>query len=57
VLIIGFVTHWISQRTFDSASAIWNWLPSPAQAIVILSVAFGLYYMSSANAQFIYGNF
>jgi len=57
VLIIGFLTHWISQRTFDSASMIWNWLPSPAQAIVIVSVAFGLYYVSSANAQFIYGNF
>jgi D-alanyl-lipoteichoic acid acyltransferase DltB (MBOAT superfamily) len=57
VLIIGFLTHWISQRTFDSASTIWNWLPSPAQAIVIVSVAFGLYYVSSANAQFIYGNF
>jgi len=57
VLIVGFLTHWISQRTFDSASTIWNWLPSPAQAIVIVSVAFGLYYVSSANAQFIYGNF
>jgi D-alanyl-lipoteichoic acid acyltransferase DltB (MBOAT superfamily) len=57
VLIAGFATHWISQRTFDSASAMWNWLPSPAQAVVILSVAFGLYYISSANVQFIYGNF
>jgi D-alanyl-lipoteichoic acid acyltransferase DltB (MBOAT superfamily) len=57
VLIVGFLTHWISQHTFDSASTIWNWLPSPAQAIVIVSVAFGLYYVSSANAQFIYGNF
>ena len=57
VLIVGFLTHSIPQRWFDSASAIWNWLPSPAQAIVILSVAFGLYYVASANVQFIYGSF
>jgi D-alanyl-lipoteichoic acid acyltransferase DltB (MBOAT superfamily) len=57
VLVIGFLTHLIPRRVFDSASAIWTWLPSPAQAVVILSVAFGLYYVSSANVQFIYGNF
>ena len=57
VLIVGFLTHWIPQRLFDSTSAIWNRLPSPAQAILILSVAFGLYYIASANVQFIYGNF
>lgn len=57
VLAVGFLTHWLPGRVFDSASACWNWLPSPAQALVILSVAFGLYYVSSANVQFIYGNF
>jgi D-alanyl-lipoteichoic acid acyltransferase DltB (MBOAT superfamily) len=57
VLLFGFVTHWLPQRVFDSASAMWNWLPSPAQAIVILTVAFGVYYISSTNVQFIYGNF
>jgi D-alanyl-lipoteichoic acid acyltransferase DltB (MBOAT superfamily) len=57
VLVFGFLTHWIPQRLFDSASAMWIWLPSPAQAVVILSVALGLYYISSANVQFIYGNF
>ena len=57
VLVFGFLLHWIPQRVFDSASVIWIWLPSPAQAVVILGVAFGLYYLSSANVQFIYGNF
>jgi len=57
VLVFGFLLQWIPQRVFDSASVIWNWLPSPAQAVVILGVAFGLYYISSANVQFIYGNF
>ena len=57
VLAFGFLLQWIPQRVFDSASVIWNWLPSPAQAVVILGVAFGLYYISSANVQFIYGNF
>ena len=57
VLAIGFLAHWLPKRAFESVSTTWNWLPSPAQALVILSVAFGLYYLSSANVQFIYGNF
>jgi len=32
-------------------------LPSPAQAVVVLSIALGLYYVSGAEVQFIYGNF
>jgi hypothetical protein len=35
----------------------WNWLPSPAQAAVIIGVAAGLYYVAGTNVQFIYGNF
>ena len=57
VMAFGFLTHWIPERAFDSVSARWNWLPSPAQAVMILSLAFALYYISSANIQFIYGNF
>jgi D-alanyl-lipoteichoic acid acyltransferase DltB (MBOAT superfamily) len=57
VIAVGFLTHWLPRRAFDSISATWNWLPSPAQAILILSVALGLYYVSSTNVQFIYGNF
>ena len=57
VMAFGFLTHWIPKRAFDSVSALWNWLPSPAQAVMILSLAFALYYISSANIQFIYGNF
>jgi alginate O-acetyltransferase complex protein AlgI len=57
VLTLGYLSHWIPRRVFDKVSASWNWLPAPAQAIVILGVAFGLYYVSSANVQFIYGNF
>ena len=29
----------------------------PAQAVVVLSIALGLYYVSGAEVQFIYGNF
>jgi len=57
VLSVGFAAHWFPRRALDSVSNWWNWLPSPAQAAVILSVALGLYYVSSANVQFIYGNF
>jgi hypothetical protein len=35
----------------------WAWLPAPVQAVLILSTAVGLYYLSSAEVQFIYGNF
>jgi D-alanyl-lipoteichoic acid acyltransferase DltB (MBOAT superfamily) len=57
ILVLGYLSHWIPRRVFDKVSEGWNWLPSPAQAVVILGVAFGLYYVSSTNVQFIYGNF
>ena len=34
-----------------------TWLPSPVQALAILSIALGVFYFSGAEAQFIYGNF
>jgi alginate O-acetyltransferase complex protein AlgI len=57
VLVLGYLAHWIPRPTFDKVSDGWNWLPSPAQAALILGVALGLYYVSSTNVQFIYGNF
>jgi len=57
VLGLGYVAHWVPRPALDKIYAGWNWLPSPAQAAVILAVAFGLYYVSSTNVQFIYGNF
>lgn len=57
LLVIGFVSHWIPNRLIITIRDGWSWLPSPAQAAVILSIAFGLYYVSGAEVQFIYGNF
>jgi alginate O-acetyltransferase complex protein AlgI len=57
VLTIGFLAHWVPRSAFDKLCTGWNWLPSPAQAVVILAVALGLYFISSTNVQFIYGNF
>lgn len=57
VLALGYVAHWVPRSALEKIYSGWNWLPSPAQAIVILSVALGLYFVSSSNVQFIYGNF
>ncbi|HYX31104.1 MAG TPA: MBOAT family protein [Pyrinomonadaceae bacterium] len=57
VLLLGYVVHWLPRRAFDSIFTLWHWLPSPAQAVVIVTIALGLYYVSSTNVQFIYGNF
>ncbi len=56
-LVIGYLAHWIPNGLFERVCKGWDWLPSPAQAAVILVVAVGLYYVSSSNVQFIYGNF
>jgi hypothetical protein len=53
----GYLSHWAPTKLVATVREGWGWLPSPAQAIVILSVAFGLYYVSGAQVQFIYGNF
>jgi D-alanyl-lipoteichoic acid acyltransferase DltB (MBOAT superfamily) len=57
VLVGGYLSHWIPQNALEKVRDGWDWLPSPAQAALILSVAYGLYYLSSAEVQFIYGNF
>jgi D-alanyl-lipoteichoic acid acyltransferase DltB (MBOAT superfamily) len=57
VLVLGYLSHWIPKGAFEKASDGWAWLPSPVQAGLILSIAYGLYYLSSAEVQFIYGNF
>ena len=57
LLFVGFASHWIPTKALNSIRSGWSWLPSPAQAVVVLSVALGLYYVSDAEVQFIYGNF
>jgi D-alanyl-lipoteichoic acid acyltransferase DltB (MBOAT superfamily) len=57
VLILSYLAHWFPKDALDKVRGGFAWLPSPVQAAVILSVAFGLYYVSGSEAQFIYGNF
>jgi alginate O-acetyltransferase complex protein AlgI len=57
VLLLGYLSHWFPRDALDKIRVGWTWLPAPAQAVLILSVAVGLYYLSSAEVQFIYGNF
>ena len=57
VLIVGYLSHWVPDDALAKVRDGWAWLPSPVQAALVLSVAYGLYYLSSAEVQFIYGNF
>jgi alginate O-acetyltransferase complex protein AlgI len=57
LMLVGFASHWIPEKALNAIRDGWGWLPSPAQAVVVLSVALGLYYVSGAEVQFIYGNF
>jgi D-alanyl-lipoteichoic acid acyltransferase DltB (MBOAT superfamily) len=57
LLILGFASHFIPIRATTRLREAWGWLPAPAQAVVVLSIAFCLYYVSGAEVQFIYGNF
>jgi len=57
VMLIGYLSHWVPQGALSKVRDGWAWLPSPVQAALFLSVAYGLYYLSSSEVQFIYGNF
>ena len=57
VLLLSYLAHWFPKNALDSVRGGFTWLPSPVQAALILSIAFGLYYMSGTEVQFIYGNF
>lgn len=57
VLVLALLTHWLPSRAFAAIRQGWGWLPSPAQAVVILSIGLGLYYVAGTEVQFIYGNF
>lgn len=57
LLVVAYLSHWLPTRFFVAIREGWSWLPSPAQALIVLSTAFGLYYVSGAEVQFIYGNF
>jgi D-alanyl-lipoteichoic acid acyltransferase DltB (MBOAT superfamily) len=57
VLALGYLSHWVPKDAFDKMRDGWDWLPSPVQAALIITIAIGLYYISGTEAQFIYGNF
>jgi alginate O-acetyltransferase complex protein AlgI len=57
VLMLGVFTHLIPDGAFTRVSSLWKWLPSPAQALVIVALAIGLFYLSGVEVQFIYGQF
>ncbi len=57
VLALGFLGHWLPKDAFEKIRSAWSWLPAPVQAVLILTIAIGLYYLSGTEAQFIYGNF
>jgi alginate O-acetyltransferase complex protein AlgI len=57
VLGLAYLTHWLPEKVTTRIGTAWDWLPAPLQAATILCIAAGLYYVSGAEAQFIYGNF
>ena len=57
VLVVGYLSYWLPAPALEKVRDGWSWLPSPAQAALVISVAYGLYYLSSTEVQFIYGNF
>lgn len=57
VLVLAYLSHWLPGNISTRLQKIWTWLPAPVQAVLILSLAAGLYYVAGAEAQFIYGNF
>jgi len=57
VIVAAYLSHWLPEIFSAGIDKTWAWLPSPVQAAIILCVAIGLYYVSGAEAQFIYGNF
>ena len=57
LLLVGLASHWFPSRALTSLRHGWCWLPAPAQAVLVLVIAFGLYYVSGTEVQFIYGNF
>ncbi|MEO6393107.1 MAG: MBOAT family O-acyltransferase [Pyrinomonadaceae bacterium] len=57
VMVLGFLSHWIPENWYDRIRNGWVWLPSPVQALLLVGIGYGLYYVSGAEVQFIYGNF
>jgi hypothetical protein len=54
---LGLISHWLPPDLLSKTRQGLAWLPAPIQAALILAIAVGLYYVSGAEAQFIYGNF
>lgn len=57
VMAVGYLAHWIPKDMLEKIRDGFMWLPAPVQAALMLSVGVGLYYLSSVEVQFIYGNF
>ena len=56
-MILGFLSHWLPDNWYERIRDGWGWLPSPVQALLLVVIGYGLYYVSGAEVQFIYGNF
>jgi D-alanyl-lipoteichoic acid acyltransferase DltB (MBOAT superfamily) len=57
ILALGYLSHWFPKNSLEKVRSGWAWLPAPAQAVLIISLAVGLYYIAGREEQFIYGNF
>jgi hypothetical protein len=57
VMVLGFASHWIPDDWYERIRNGWGWLPSPVQALLLVAIGYGLYYVSGSEVQFIYGNF
>jgi alginate O-acetyltransferase complex protein AlgI len=57
VLCIGLVLHVVPRTFSEQAGRMWNRMPAPIQAAVIVTIGVGLYFIAGTEVQFIYGNF
>ncbi|HYE75455.1 MAG TPA: MBOAT family O-acyltransferase, partial [Blastocatellia bacterium] len=58
LLALAFIAHWIKQEWFGLLQQSFTRLPAPAQAIILLGIAFGLYFVASSDVvPFIYARF
>jgi len=57
ILVLCYLAHWFPKNAFEKVRDGFTWLPSPVQAVMIVSVALGLYFVTGTEVTFVYGNF
>lgn len=58
VITVGFISHWMPERSFEIARGGFVRLPAPIQASALFALAIGLYFIASSDvAPFIYARF